>query len=77
MDVPGAARDWARLWPPDVGHAVTWARAAGFSELLIESDRFAEDFYLTMGAVRVGAAASPVDGAPLPLLKIKLASEAR
>lgn len=45
---------------------------------MIESDRFAEDFYLTMGAVRVGAAASPVDGArlPLPLLKIKLASEA-
>ena len=42
----------------------------------MESDRFAEDFYLTMGAVRVGAAASPVDGAPLPLLKIKLAGEA-
>ena len=44
--------------------------------MLIESDRFAEDFYLTMGAVRVGAAASPVDGAPLPLLKVRLAGKA-
>jgi hypothetical protein len=57
--------------------AVARAWAGGFSELLIESDRFAEDFYPTMGAVRVGAAASRVDGAPLPSLKIKLASEAR
>jgi len=82
---PSGVLEWMFLEPHAIGRgygrrrsddAVTWARAAGFSELLIESDRFAEDFYLTMGAVRVGAAASPVDGVPLPLLKIKLASEA-
>ena len=82
---PSGVLEWMFLEPHAIGRgygrrmwddAVTRARAAGFSELLIESDRFAEDFYLTMGAVRVGAAASPVDGALLPLLKIKLASEA-
>jgi hypothetical protein len=44
----------------------------GFAELLIESDRFAEPFYLAMGAVKVGETRSPVDGAPLPLLKISV-----
>jgi GNAT superfamily N-acetyltransferase len=82
---PSGVLEWMFLEPHAIGRghgrrmwddAVTRARAAGFSELLIESDRFAEDYYLTMGAVRVAAAASPVDGAPLPLLKIKLASEA-
>ena len=52
--------------------ALERARAAGFEELVIESDRFAEPFYLAMGAKRIGATASPVDGAPLPLLKIDL-----
>jgi hypothetical protein len=47
-----------RMWDD----AVAGARADGSSELLIESDRFAEDFYLTMGAVRVGAAASRMEG---------------
>lgn len=35
--------------------AIERARAAGFSELVIESDRFAERFYLAVGAVRIGA----------------------
>ena len=49
------------------------ARIAGFDELLIESDRFAEPCYLAMGAERFGASPSPVDGAPLPLLNVKIA----
>jgi GNAT superfamily N-acetyltransferase len=57
-----------RMWKD----ATAQARSAGFTELQIESDRHAEAFYLTMGAVRTGATASPVDSAPLPLLKISL-----
>jgi hypothetical protein len=52
--------------------ALARARVGGFAELLIESDRFAEPFYLAMGAVKVGETRSPVDGAPLPLLKISV-----
>ena len=48
--------------------AVDEARECGFTHLAIESDRFAEPFYLAMGARRVGATPSPVDGAALPLL---------
>lgn len=73
--------EWMFLEPDAIGHgygrrmwedAIARAKDAGFSELLIESDRFAEPFYLAMGATRVGATASPVDGAPLPLLKIAI-----
>ncbi len=69
--------------PDAIGHGygrVMWtdalqrAKEAGFTQLLIESDRFAEPFYLAMGAVQVGATASPVDGAPLPLLRIDIAT---
>ena len=82
---PSGVLEWMFLGPHAIGRgygrrmwddAMARARAAGFRELLIESDRFAEDFYLTMGAVRVGAAASPVDGALLPLLKVGLAGVA-
>lgn len=52
--------------------AMQKAGAAGFTELLVESDRFAEPFYHAMGATRIGTTASPVDGAPLPLLKIEI-----
>ena len=53
--------------------ALSRARRLGFTELVIESDRFAEPFYLAMGAERIGATPSPVDGAPLPILRIDLA----
>jgi hypothetical protein len=53
--------------------AIRRAREAGFEELLIESDRFAEPFYLAMGAERMGAIPSPVDGAPLPLPRVRVA----
>jgi hypothetical protein len=52
--------------------AMLRAKAAGFTALLIESDRFTEPFYLAMGATRIGATASPVDGAPLPLFKVEI-----
>jgi GNAT superfamily N-acetyltransferase len=52
--------------------AMQRAKAAGFVELRIESDRFAEPFYEAMGAIRIGVAASPVDGAPLPVFKVEL-----
>jgi hypothetical protein len=54
---------------PARSHPAQRARIAGFDELLIESDRFAEPFYLAMGAERIGASPSPVNGAPLPLLQ--------
>src|SRR5262245_19871757 len=55
-------------WPP-----ASRPRRLGFTDLVIESDRFAEPFYLAMGAERIGATPSPVDGARLPILKIDLA----
>lgn len=56
--------------------ALERARAAGFRELLIESDRYAEGFYSRMGATKIGEVASPVDGATLPLFRVELASVA-
>ena len=76
---PHGRLEWLFLEPDAIGHgygrllwddAMKKARAAGFTELLIESDRYAEPFYLAMGATRIGATVSPVDGAPLPLLRI-------
>jgi GNAT superfamily N-acetyltransferase len=78
---PEGRLEWMFLEPHAIGHghgrrmwsdAIERARAAGFSELLIESDRFAEPFYLAMGAIRLGETESPVDGAPLPLLKVEI-----
>jgi SAM-dependent methyltransferase len=80
-DPPEGVLEWLFVEPHSIGRGygrMLWvdvlarARAAGFAELLIESDRFAEPFYLAMGAIKVGATPSPVDGAPLPLLKISV-----
>jgi GNAT superfamily N-acetyltransferase len=82
---PRGMLEWMFLEPEAIGggygrlmweHAIELARVAGFDELLIESDRFAEPFYLAMGATRVGVAPSPVDGAHLPILKINVAPPA-
>jgi GNAT superfamily N-acetyltransferase len=79
---PEGRLEWMFLEPSSIGRglgrllwdeAVQQAKAAGFTALLIESDRYAEPFYLAMGAVRVGATASPVDGAPLPVLRMVVA----
>jgi N-acetylglutamate synthase-like GNAT family acetyltransferase len=54
-----------RLWD----HTVATARDAGLSEFTIDSDPFAEPFYLAMGAVRTGSAPSSVrSGRKLPRL---------
>ncbi len=54
-----------RLWD----HVVATARDAGLSEFTIDSDPFAEPFYLAMGAARTGAAPSAVrSGRELPRL---------
>ena len=79
---PKGRLEWLFLEPDAIGQgfgrllwndALERARAAGFAELEIESDRFAEPFYLAMGATRIGATRSPVDGADLPLLRIEVA----
>jgi GNAT superfamily N-acetyltransferase len=58
-----------QLWQ----HAVATAAQQGFGFLIIESDPFAEAFYLAMGAVRIGVIASPVQvGRVLPLLRFSL-----
>lgn len=51
-------------------HALQAARARGLRELAIASDPHAEAFYLSHGAVRVGAQRSPSTGRKLPLLRI-------
>lgn len=80
-DPPEGSLEWLFVEPHSIGRgygrmlwadALARARAAGFAELLIESDRFAEPFYLAMGAIKVGDKPSPVDGAPLPILKISV-----
>ncbi|MFV9505771.1 MAG: GNAT family N-acetyltransferase [Oscillochloridaceae bacterium umkhey_bin13] len=56
-------------------HAVKLARARGAQRLRIESDPYAESFYLRMGAQPVGAIAAPIDGAPervIPVLDLAL-----
>jgi GNAT superfamily N-acetyltransferase len=77
---PDGRLEWMFLEPDAIGRGygrVMWndavgrARALGFEQLTIESDRFAEPFYLAMGAERIGATPSPVDGAPLPLLELR------
>ncbi|MER6990807.1 GNAT family N-acetyltransferase [Saccharopolyspora hirsuta] len=59
-----------RLWQ----HAADTARALGFERFTIDSDPFAEDFYLKMGAVRTGATpSSSFPGRELPQLTYHLA----
>ncbi len=54
-------------------HAVDRARSSGCSSLVIESDPFAEGFYLTMGARREGESASRfIPGRVLPVLRYLL-----
>ena len=50
--------------------ALVAARARGLTELAIVSDPNAEPFYLSQGAIRVGAQRSPSTGRELPLLRI-------
>ncbi|MEA2562267.1 MAG: hypothetical protein QOH06_3771 [Acidobacteriota bacterium] len=55
-------------------HARAQAASAGASVLEIDSDPNAEEFYLKMGAVRVGEVRSQIDGQPRvrPLLHLRL-----
>jgi GNAT superfamily N-acetyltransferase len=54
--------------------AKTRARHLGFRELTLDSDPHAEDFYLHMGAVRIGEVPSTaIPGRSLPLLRMDLA----
>jgi GNAT superfamily N-acetyltransferase len=50
-------------------HAIATARERGHAEFFIESDPFAEPFYLRLGAQRVGEITSPSTGRALPLLR--------
>ena len=52
--------------------AVNRARACRMKRLLIESDPYAEDFYLHLGATRIGDTISPATGRPLPLLAVMI-----
>lgn len=53
------------LW----AHAIDTAATLGIRRILIEADPHAEDFYLAMGAIRVGEVPSgSVPGRELPLL---------
>jgi GNAT superfamily N-acetyltransferase len=58
-----------RLWE----HAVETAARLGFQTITIESDPYAEPFYLAMGARKVGEVSSPAQtGRTLPLLEFPL-----
>lgn len=58
-----------RLWQ----HAVETAARLGFHRITIESDPYAEAFYLAMGARKVGdAPSSLVPGRTLPLMEFVL-----
>lgn len=60
-----------RLWT----HAVATARDAGLLSFDIDSDPFAEAFYLAMGAIRTGETPSPVrPGRVLPRLTFAVSS---
>lgn len=54
-----------KLWD----HAVGVARSRQWSSFLIESEPFAEAFYLSKGATRVGGIKSIATGRTLPLLR--------
>lgn len=80
-DPPAGTLEWLFLEPAFIGkglgrqlwrHAIRTAREEGFAELMLESDRFAEPFYLAMGAQRVGSVKSPVDAGELPILPVSV-----
>lgn len=50
--------------------ALVAARRRGLAELAIVSDPNAEPFYLSQGAIRVGAQRSPSTGRQLPVMRI-------
>lgn len=55
--------------------ALELARQGAASGIAIDADPYAEAFYLACGAIRVGAQAAPIDGAPLrvrPQLLLRL-----
>src|SRR2546421_8444919 len=54
-----------QLWE----HCLDTAKAEGYEKFLIESDPFAEDFYIKMGATRIGEITSPGSNRSLPLLE--------
>jgi N-acetylglutamate synthase-like GNAT family acetyltransferase len=57
-------------------HVVSTAREVGLTAFTIDSDPFAEGFYLAMGAVRTGEAASSVrSGRKLPRLTFAVPSD--
>ena len=61
-----------KLWD----HAVETAARLGFQKISIESDPYAEAFYLAMGARRVGEVSSSAQaGRTLPLLEFPLDHE--
>jgi GNAT superfamily N-acetyltransferase len=61
-----------RLW----AHAVATARDVGLARFDIDSDPFAEEFYLAMGAVRTGTSPSSVrPGRELPRLTFTVPSD--
>lgn len=57
-----------QLWE----HCLYTAREQGWPKFLIESEPYAEPFYLHMGAVRMGEIVSPSTGRRLPLLRVEL-----
>jgi GNAT superfamily N-acetyltransferase len=56
-----------RLWQ----HAVDFARRTAHGHFMIESDPNAEEFYLHLGARRVGETVSEASGRTLPLLRFE------
>jgi GNAT superfamily N-acetyltransferase len=67
----GQGYGW-RLWQ----HTMMLARSLGVRAVRIESDPYAEPFYLRQGAVRIGETPSSViPGRALPLLRVDLDEE--
>jgi GNAT superfamily N-acetyltransferase len=53
-------------------HAVAEAARNGWTVMVIQSDPYAEPFYLSCGAIRAGESRSPSTGRMLPLLRYPL-----
>ncbi|MEM7021569.1 MAG: GNAT family N-acetyltransferase [Pseudomonadota bacterium] len=85
----GEATELQHLWvdPPAMGRGIGRSlfrdlldrvHQRGARRMLIESDPFAETFYLHMGATRIGERAVPaIPGRVLPLLEIAIEPAAR